>query len=119
MKKETERGRPGPPLLLLSDSCSFVSIRAQSLLSSPRPSRLRGEPRLRLPSARRSVRSSRWPGGARRPPGGCVRGDMSGRFVYWIAAIVTLTAVYACWCRPPLIYDGSYQLAFTLKDQAP
>ena len=41
------------------------------------------------------------------------------RFIHWIAAILTLTAVYACWCRAPLIWDGAYQFNATLIMQRP
>jgi hypothetical protein len=42
-----------------------------------------------------------------------------GGFVSWIAGILTATAVWACWCGAPLIYDGAYQFAFTLIWQKP
>ena len=44
---------------------------------------------------------------------------MPGGFVYWVAGILTLTAVYACWCGAPMIYDGAYQFAFSLIWQKP
>ncbi|HZL35235.1 MAG TPA: hypothetical protein VFC78_07990, partial [Tepidisphaeraceae bacterium] len=44
---------------------------------------------------------------------------MTGRYVYWIAGILALTAGYACWCRAPLIWDGAYQLNTMLIMQHP
>jgi hypothetical protein len=41
------------------------------------------------------------------------------RYVRWIAAILALTAVYACWCHAPLIWDGAYQFNTTLIMQRP
>ena len=38
---------------------------------------------------------------------------MSSRYVYAIAAILTLSAGYGCWCRAPLIWDGAYQFSNT------
>ena len=43
----------------------------------------------------------------------------SDRFIGAIALILTLTAVYSCWCTTPLIYDGSSQFAATLYWQRP
>jgi hypothetical protein len=44
---------------------------------------------------------------------------MSSRVVYFIAAILMLTAGYACWCHAPLIWDGAYQFTWTLEMQQP
>ena len=42
-----------------------------------------------------------------------------GGFVYPVAGILTLAAGYACWCGAPLIWDGAYQLNFSLIVQHP
>ena len=39
--------------------------------------------------------------------------------VYETALILTLTGVYACWCRAPLIWDGAAQFSWTLLHQVP
>jgi hypothetical protein len=44
---------------------------------------------------------------------------MRSRSIYRLAAILALTAVYACWCRAPLIWDGAYQFNATLIAQRP
>jgi hypothetical protein len=44
---------------------------------------------------------------------------MRSRFVYGIAALLTLTGVYSCWCGTPMIWDGAYQLSYTLVQQKP
>ncbi|MDB5358247.1 MAG: hypothetical protein JWN24_4700 [Phycisphaerales bacterium] len=44
---------------------------------------------------------------------------MPVRYVRWIAAILALTAVYACCCHAPLIWDGAYQFNTTLIMQRP
>src|SRR5580698_8308894 len=44
---------------------------------------------------------------------------MSSRFVYVVAALLALTAGYACWCKAPLIWDGAYQFNWTLINQRP
>lgn len=41
------------------------------------------------------------------------------RYVHAIAAILGLTAAFACWCRAPLIWDGAYQFDMTLALQQP
>jgi hypothetical protein len=43
----------------------------------------------------------------------------SGRFVWAIALIVTLTAVYSAWCGTPMLYDGASQFAGTVYWQKP
>ena len=44
---------------------------------------------------------------------------MSCRYVYWAAAILLLSAAYACYCQAPLIWDGAYQFDMTLALQRP
>ncbi|MDB5299565.1 MAG: hypothetical protein JWO87_1228 [Phycisphaerales bacterium] len=44
---------------------------------------------------------------------------MPVRYVRWIAAILALTAVYACFCHAPLIWDGAFQFNITLVMQRP
>ncbi|HWE04394.1 MAG TPA: hypothetical protein VG326_18465 [Tepidisphaeraceae bacterium] len=44
---------------------------------------------------------------------------MRSRFIYLAAAILTATAIYACWCRAPMIWDGAYQFNATLIMQRP
>ncbi|QOV89312.1 hypothetical protein [Humisphaera borealis] len=40
--------------------------------------------------------------------------------VVWLAvATVVVVAGYACWCRTPLLWDGSYQFAETLRAGSP
>src|SRR5438270_393744 len=43
----------------------------------------------------------------------------SDRFVYWVALVLTATAAYACWCGTPMIFDGAYQLFYSLRAQEP
>ncbi len=44
---------------------------------------------------------------------------MSSRYVYAAAALLSLAAVYGCFCRVPLIFDGAYQFDMTLAMQRP
>src|SRR5579862_2961303 len=44
---------------------------------------------------------------------------MTARHVYAVAALLALTACYACWCHAPLIWDGAYQFNATLIMQKP
>jgi hypothetical protein len=44
---------------------------------------------------------------------------MRGRFVYGVVTLLVLAALYACWCGAPLIWDGAYQLNWTLIRQEP
>lgn len=44
---------------------------------------------------------------------------MPRRTVFGVAATFLLTALYACWCRAPLIWDGAYQFNATLIQQFP
>jgi hypothetical protein len=40
-----------------------------------------------------------------------------GRFVYAVAALLTAAAFHTCWRGTPLIWDGAYQLCWTLQEQ--
>jgi hypothetical protein len=42
-----------------------------------------------------------------------------GKHIYLIAALLALVAGYVCWTGAPLIWDGAYQLCFTLITDRP
>lgn len=44
---------------------------------------------------------------------------MTGRVVYVVAALLTAAALYTCWCDTPLLWDGAYQLVWSLIEQTP
>ena len=44
---------------------------------------------------------------------------MPVRYVYGVIGLLTVAALYGCWCRVPLIWDGAYQFNATLIMQRP
>ena len=44
---------------------------------------------------------------------------MSGRVVYVVALLLLAAGLYTCWCGTPLLWDGAYQLTWSLVEQTP